>query len=57
MFTERNKNRFGESPSEILIRCTGRDNFTEWDEWRDHNKTGHISLNGARLGNVNLGGR
>jgi uncharacterized protein YjbI with pentapeptide repeats len=54
MFTERNKNKFGESPNEILIRCLGKDDFTEWNEWRDNNKKGHISLKGASLGNVNL---
>jgi uncharacterized protein YjbI with pentapeptide repeats len=56
MFTERNKNKFGESPNEILIRCLGKDDFTEWNEWRDNNKKGHISLKGASLGNVNLEG-
>ena len=56
MFTERNKNKFGESPNEILIRCLGKDNFTEWNEWRDNNYNRHISLKGANLGNVNLEG-
>lgn len=55
MFTARNKNKFGESPIEILIRCLRKDDFTEWNEWRDNNK-GHISLDGIRLGNVNLEG-
>ena len=54
MFTERNKNRFGESPNEILIRCLGKHDFTEWDEWRDNNKRGHISLKGVRLCNTSL---
>ncbi len=56
MFTERNKNKFGESPNEILIRCLGNDDFTEWNEWRDNNKERRISLKGASLGNVNLEG-
>ena len=54
MFTERNKNRFGESPNQILIRCLGKHDFTEWDEWRHNNKRGHISLNGVRLCNASL---
>ena len=56
MFAERDKNRFGENPNEILIRCLEKDDFTEWDEWRDNNKQRHISLKGASLGNVNLAG-
>ena len=56
MFTERNKNKFRESPNEILIRCLGKDNFTEWNEWRDNNRERHISLIGASLRNVNLKG-
>jgi len=56
MLTERNKSKFGESPYEILNRCLGKDDFTDWDEWRDNNKMGYISLKGARLGNVNLEG-
>ena len=54
MFAERNKNIFPESPTEILIRCLGKDDFTEWDEWRDNNKREHISLRGARLCSANL---
>jgi len=56
MFTERNKNKFGESPNEILIRCLEKDDFTEWNEWRDNHKNGHISLKGACLSNANLEG-
>ena len=56
MFTERNKNKSGESPNEILIRCLGKDNFTEWNEWRDNNEQRHISLRGACLSNANLEG-
>jgi uncharacterized protein YjbI with pentapeptide repeats len=56
MLTERNKNKFGESPDEILNRCLGKDDFADWNEWRDNNKMGYISLKGARLGNVNLKG-
>ena len=54
MFTKRNKNIFAENPNEIFIRCLGKDDFTEWDEWRDNNKRGLISLKGPRLRNVNL---
>ena len=56
MFAERDKNRFGENPNEILIRCLEKDDFAEWDEWRDNNKRRSISLKGASLGNVNLAG-
>ena len=56
MFTERNNNKFAESPNEILIRCLAKDDFTEWNEWRDNHKKGHISLIGASLDNVNLEG-
>jgi uncharacterized protein YjbI with pentapeptide repeats len=56
VFTERNKNKFGESPNKILIRCLEKGDFTEWNEWRDDNKMRHISLKGARLGDVNLKG-
>ena len=55
IFSERNKNKFAESPNEILIRCLRKDDFTEWNEWRDNNK-GQILLDGIRLGNVNLAG-
>jgi uncharacterized protein YjbI with pentapeptide repeats len=54
MFYERHKNIFGESLNEILSRCLRNDDFTEWNEWRDQNKEGHISLKGARLSNINL---
>jgi uncharacterized protein YjbI with pentapeptide repeats len=54
MLTERNKNKFRESPNEILIRCLGKNSFIEWNEWRDNNSERHISLKGASLGNVNL---
>jgi uncharacterized protein YjbI with pentapeptide repeats len=56
VFTERNKNKFGESPNKILIRCLEKGDFTEWNEWRDDNKMRHISLKGARLGDVDLKG-
>ena len=56
MFAERDKNRFGESPNEILIRCLEKTDFAEWDEWRDNNKRRPISLKGANLDNVNLAG-
>jgi len=56
MFTERDKNKFGESRNEILIHCLGKDDFAEWNEWRDHYKERHISLKGVSLGNVNLEG-
>ncbi|MGD9080551.1 MAG: pentapeptide repeat-containing protein [Desulfobacterales bacterium] len=54
MFVERDRDRFGESPNEILIRCLEKGDLAEWDEWRDNNKRRPISLRGARLGNVNL---
>lgn len=56
MFAEKDKNRFGESPNEILIRCLEKGDFAEWDEWRDNNKRRPISFKGASLGNVNLAG-
>lgn len=56
MFSERRKTRFGESPNEILIRCLGKDDFTEWNDWRVDNENRRISLKGARLVNVNLAG-
>lgn len=56
MFTERNKDKFAERPNEILIRCLAKDDFAEWNEWRDRHKKGHISLKGASLDNVNLEG-
>ena len=56
MFTERDKNKFGESPNEILIRCLEKDDLAEWNEWRDNYTDRHISLKGARLDNVNLEG-
>ncbi|MEJ2729571.1 MAG: pentapeptide repeat-containing protein [Deltaproteobacteria bacterium] len=56
MFTERKKDPFAESPNDILIRCLGKDNFTEWNEWRDNNRERHISLKGVSLRNVNLEG-
>ena len=56
MFTEKDNNKFGESPKEILIRCLGKDDFTEWNEWRLNNEETHISLKGASLGNANLKG-
>lgn len=56
MFTERNKNRFGEKPDEILIRCLGKHDFAEWDEWRHNNKRAPISLKNACLCNVSLEG-
>ena len=40
MLTERNKNKFGESPDEILNRCLRKDDFADWNEWRDNNKIG-----------------
>ena len=55
MVAERNKNKLGESPDEILIRSLRKDDLTEWDEWRN-NKWGRVSLNGARLCNANLEG-
>ena len=56
MFAETDKNRFGENPNRILIRCLEKNDFAEWDEWRDNNKRRPISLKGASLGNVNLTG-
>ena len=56
MFVERDRYRFGENPNEILIRCLEKDDFAEWDVWRDNNKRRPISLRGAILGNVNLAG-
>ena len=56
MFTEINKNKFAESPNEILIRCMAKDDFSEWNEWRDNKKQGHISLKGAYLSSANLEG-
>ena len=55
MFAERNTKKLVESASEILIRCSTKDDFTEWHEWRDHNES-QISLKGAGLGCVNLEG-
>ena len=56
MFTERNTNKFDESPYEILSRCSRKNDSTEWNEWRDNNKDRPFSLKGASLGNVNLQG-
>jgi uncharacterized protein YjbI with pentapeptide repeats len=56
MFTEINKNKSGESPNEILTRCLAKDDFSEWNEWRDNKKKGQISLKGAYLSSANLEG-
>ena len=48
MLTERNKNKFGESPDEILNRCLRKDDFADWNEWRDNNKIGYISFQGKK---------
>ena len=56
MFTERSKNRFVKSPNERLYRCLEKDDFTEWNEWRNVNENPLISLRGARLSNANLAG-
>ena len=53
-FAERNKNKSAESPYEILIRCLGKDDFTEWNGWHDNNEQRHISLKGVCLSNANL---
>ena len=56
MLAHRDKNRFGESPSKILIRCLDKSDFTEWNDWGNYNNKGHISLNLAELSNVELAG-
>jgi len=56
MFTDRNKSKFGECPNEILIRCSRKNDFTEWNEWRDNNKKRYISLKSDGLSNINLEG-
>ena len=56
MLFGKNKNRFGENPNGILIRCLEKNDFAEWDKWRDNNKKRPISLKGVSLGNVNLAG-
>ena len=56
MLTERDKNRFGESPCEILIRCLGKGDFTEWNEWRFYHYKRNIELNLDELRNVEMAG-
>lgn len=64
MLSEINKNRFGESPGEILIRCLDKGDFTEWNDWRKnecndwrfYNYKRQITFNLDELRNVELAG-
>ena len=56
MLTERDKNRSGESPGKILIRCLGKGDFTEWNEWRFYHYKRNIELNLDELRNVEMAG-
>ena len=53
MYAERNTDKLVESSREILIRCASKDDFSEWNEWRDNNES-QISLKGAGLCDLNL---
>ena len=56
MSTEKKKKKLREDPIEILIRCLANDDFSEWNEWRNHNQRGYIAIKGVDLGNVSLVG-
>ena len=56
MFTEKGETTFAQCPNEILVRCLQKNDFAEWNQWRDTANKGPISLKGAGLSNANLAG-
>ena len=66
MISEGKKKQFDESQYEILIKCSGKGDLTQWNEWRENNQKVSIlledanfiiaNLKGAELINTNLEG-
>jgi len=43
------KRRFSEEQYQMLLRCSGAKNMTEWNEWRVNNPKKDVLLEGAKL--------
>jgi uncharacterized protein YjbI with pentapeptide repeats len=54
MISERKKKQFDESQYEILIKCSGKGDLTQWNEWRENNQKVSILLEGANFIGANL---
>ena len=49
MISERKGIQFDESQYEILIKCSGKGDLTQWNEWRENNQKVSILLEGAKF--------
>jgi uncharacterized protein YjbI with pentapeptide repeats len=56
MISERKEKQFDESQYEILIKCSGKGDLTQWNEWRENNQKVSILLEGANFISANLAG-
>jgi len=54
MISERKEKQFDESQYEILIKCSGKGDLTQWNEWRENNQKVSILLEGANFIGANL---